>query len=78
MEVTVERSESEINRTAERQHHVQRVNSFTEKQKRKEEEAAMRYYVCRALHHGCKCINVVHFLIRTFPHIFVKFTKKNN
>jgi hypothetical protein len=33
IKLTVERNESQINRSVERQHHVQRVNSFTEKQK---------------------------------------------
>ena len=64
IKVTVERNESEINRTVERQEQVQKVNNFTAKQKRTEEEAAMRYYVWRAFHYGCKCINVVRDVIK--------------
>jgi hypothetical protein len=45
---TVETNGSETNRTFERLQHVQKCKNFTSKQNRVEEEAAMRYYVCRA------------------------------
>jgi hypothetical protein len=48
IKVTVKGSESEINRTVERQEHVHTVNNFTEKQKRGENEAAMRYLIMAA------------------------------
>jgi len=64
IKVTVERNRSEVNRTVERREHVQNVTNFTEKQRRTKEEAAMRYYVCRALRHGYKCINVVQVVIK--------------
>ena len=63
IKVTVESSESEINKNFETQQHVQKVNKCTEKQKRSSEEADMRFYVCRAFHYGCKCIKAVHLII---------------
>ena len=64
IKVTVESSESEINQNFETRQHVQKVNKCTEKQKRSSEEAAIRFYVCRAFHYGCKCIKAVHLIIK--------------
>jgi hypothetical protein len=61
---TVKRTEGEINRTVERGERARKVNNFTAKQKRTEEEAAMRYYVQRALQYGCKSINLFHVVIK--------------
>jgi len=48
IKVTVKGSESKRNRIVERQELVQKVNNFTEKQKSREGEAAMRYLIMAA------------------------------
>jgi len=77
-EATVESSKSERNRTVERQENVQKVNNFTEKQKSREEEAALKYYVSSALRHGCKCINVVRVFIINISNYHCQSTKQKN